>query len=64
MKRGVDCKAKDNFGRTALHYAVISLSLQLVKMLLASADGYNPNEVDNFHQTPMSLCLKGEHMVT
>ena len=27
LKRGVDCKAKDNFGRTALHYAVISESI-------------------------------------
>ena len=34
QKRGVDCRAKDNFGRTALHYAVIGQSLQLVKMLL------------------------------
>ena len=34
MKRGVDCKEKDKFLRTALHYAVISKSLQLVNMLL------------------------------
>ena len=58
MKRGVDCKAKDNFGRTALHYAVISSSLQLVKLLLGVGD-YNPNEVDNEGHTPITLCMQG-----
>ncbi len=56
-KRGVDCKAKDNFGRTALHYAVISGSLQLVQMLLSQEGGYDPNEVDNYGHTPLSLFL-------
>ncbi len=45
-KRGVDTQAKDSFGRTALHYAVISGAVELVKMLLSHGDGYNPNEVD------------------
>lgn len=59
QKRGVDCKAKDNFGRTALHYAVISGSLQLVQMLLSQAGGYDPNEVDNYGHTPLSLYMEG-----
>ena len=60
QKRGVDCRAKDNFGRTALHYAVISGSLQLVKMLLTQGEGYDPNEVDNEGHTPLSLFMKGK----
>ena len=63
MKRGVDCKAKDNFGRTALHYAVMSESISLVKMLLSSGSGYDPNEVDNSGHTPLSLYFKGKKTV-
>ena len=62
LKRGVDCKAKDNFGRNALHYSVISNSLQLVKLLLTHSDGYNPNEIDKEGHTPLSLCLKGKRV--
>jgi len=60
QKRGVDCKAKDNFGRTALHYAVVSESTSLVKMLLTQTQGYDPNEVDNSGHTPISLYFKGK----
>lgn len=59
LKRGVDVQAKDIHGRNALHYAVISGSVQLVKLLLSQDNGYNPNEVDNEGHTPLSLCLKG-----
>jgi ankyrin repeat protein len=53
-------KAKDNFGRNALHYSVKSNSLALVNLLLSSLDDhYDPNEVDNDGHTPMSYCLKG-----
>ena len=34
LKRGVDVRAKDMYGRNALHYAVIGGSLELVKLLL------------------------------
>lgn len=61
LKRGVDVRAKDNFGRNALHYSVISGSLQLVKLLLSEDNGYNPNEVDNEGHTPLSLCLRGKN---
>ena len=60
QKRGVDCKAKDSFGRTALHYSIISGSIQLVKMLLTQEEGYNPNEVDNEGHTPLSLFMQGD----
>ena len=60
MKRGVDCKAKDKFGRTALHYSVISQSQALVNLLLTKVEGYNVNEVDNDGHTPLSLCLQGK----
>ena len=63
LKRGVDCKAKDNFGRTALHYAVMSESISLCKMLLTQAQGYDPNEVDNSGHTPLSLYFKGKKTV-
>jgi ankyrin repeat protein len=61
LKRGVDVRAKDSFARNALHYAVIGNSLVLVKMLLQSGDGYNPNEVDKEGHSPLSLCLKGKN---
>lgn len=53
-------RAKDNFGRNALHYSVIGGSLQLVKLLLKENPPYNPNEVDNEGFTPLSLCLRGD----
>lgn len=59
-KRGVDVKAKDNYGRTALHYSVISESLDLVKLLLESKNEYKVNEVDNDGHTPLSYFLKGK----
>ena len=59
-KRGVDVKAKDSFGRTALHYAVISGSLELVKLLLSSHNDYQINEVDKDGYTPLSYFLKGK----
>lgn len=59
LKRGVDVHAKDMFGRNALHYAVIGGSTQLVELLLCKENNYNPNEVDNEGDTPLSLCLKG-----
>lgn len=59
LKRGVDFHAKDMFGRNALHYAVIGGSTQLVEMLLIAENKYNPNEIDNDGDTPLSLCLKG-----
>jgi ankyrin repeat protein len=58
-KRGVDCKSKDIFGKTALHYAVISESIELVELLLTQSEGYDPNEVDNSGHTPLSLYFKG-----
>lgn len=60
MKRGVDVRAKDNFGRNALHYAVIGGSLQLVQMLLGEHPPYDPNEVDNEGFTPLAHFVKGK----
>ena len=60
-KRGVDCKGKDIYLRTALHYAVISRSLALVRMLLTEQGAYNPNEIDSYGHTPLSLYLKGKY---
>lgn len=60
MKRGVDVRAKDNFGRNALHYAVIGGSLQLVQMLLGEHPPYDPNEVDNEGFTPLAHYVKGK----
>jgi ankyrin repeat protein len=42
LKRGVDCKAKDSYQRTALHYSVLSNSIELLKMLLQVGE-YDPN---------------------
>ncbi len=53
-------RAKDNFGRTALHYSVISGSLELVKLLLASNEDYQINEIDIDGYTPLSYFLKGK----
>lgn len=64
IKRGVDVRAKDNFGRNALHYAVDGKyggSLELVKMLLTESNAYNPNEVDNEGFTPLAIHLKGDN---
>jgi ankyrin repeat protein len=60
LKRGVDSKCKDNFGRNALHYSVISKSMNLVQMLL-EVGSYNLNEIDIYGHSPLSLCLKGKN---
>lgn len=62
MKRGVDVRAKDDFGRNALHYAVIGGSQPLVEMLLSEHPPYDPNEVDNEGFTPLAHHLKGNRM--
>jgi len=60
-KRGVNVAAKDMYKRTALHYAVISGSIQLVELLLTATERYNPNEVDVYGHTPLSLLLEGKN---
>ena len=63
-ERGVDCGAKDQFGRTALHYAVIGGSLPFVKMLLTTAtERFNTNETDYENNTPLSLCIGGSKYI-
>jgi len=53
-------RAKDNFGRNALHYAVIGNSFELVKMLLSDSNPYDPNEIDNEGFSPLALCIQGK----
>lgn len=56
-KRGVNCLERDGFGKTALHYAVESGSVELVKMLIGQ--GADPTELDDNNKSPMILYLQG-----
>jgi len=57
VKRGVKHMAVDIYGRTALHYAIISKNKPIINILLNSQ--YDPNIVDLEGHTPLSLLVKG-----
>lgn len=57
MKRGVNCRAIDSLGRSALHYAVQADHAEMVGRLIA--EKYDVNVVDNEGHTPFSIAVNG-----
>ena len=55
-RRGVDYKAKDNYGRTALHYAAEKSNYNMLNLLLT--DKCDINVIDLYGHTPLTLLVK------
>ena len=53
----MDCKCADNLGSNALHYAVKSCAIELVRLLLLN--GIDFNLINQEGHSPLSLALKG-----
>lgn len=60
-KRGVDIKDDDLSGSNALHYAVISNSIEVCRLLIYN--GIDQNKVNDEGHSPLSLALKGQPIV-
>ena len=52
LRYGADPTARDNFGRTPLHWAMVSGNVEVVRMLLAA--GTNADVMDDDGATPLS----------
>ncbi|XP_064643268.1 uncharacterized protein LOC135497359 isoform X6 [Lineus longissimus] len=59
IDRGADKDAKNEFGFTPLHFAVLSRNLPAVTFLVKKA-GVNVNAVDKMLNTPMDLAAQGD----
>lgn len=59
-KERININAVDSFGKTALHYAILSGSARVAEMLLkAHAD---PNITDGFRNTPLLLAIQTDNI--
>ena len=52
LRYGADPTARDNFGRSPLHWGMISGNVEVVKMVLET--GINPDVMDDDGATPLS----------
>ena len=55
---GIQINAKDNFGKTALHYACAYGSLASLSKLLAAPQPLELNESDGNGETPIMLAIR------
>jgi len=63
-EHGVNNSSKDKFGRTVLHYAVLSNRLEFVKLLLTPEEAYDTNEKDLQGFTPFTLYVSNESNIS
>ena len=59
---GIDLDCSDNGGYTAMHYACMTSSVAVLRMLLAAQSQGSINKRDNLGRTPLMLALDNGHV--
>jgi len=64
IEKGASVKLKDQYGKDAFHYAVMSLNLELITWLLSNAPGVDINQQDDYGRTGLMALLMDAKIIT